>query len=49
MGHGWIPDYELLELLLFGGIPRRDTKPTAKLLLERFGSFAEVINAPPSG
>jgi DNA repair protein RadC len=42
-----IPDYELLELLLFGGIPRRDTKPTAKLLLERFGSFAEVINAAP--
>ena len=42
-----IPDYELLELLLFSAIPRRDTKPTAKLLLERFGSFAEVINAPP--
>jgi DNA repair protein RadC len=42
-----MPDYELLELLLFSGIPRRDTKPTAKLLLERFGSFAEVINAPP--
>jgi len=42
-----IPDYELLELLLFSAIPRRDTKPTAKLLLARFGSFAEVINAPP--
>ena len=41
-----VQDYELLELLLFSAIPRRDTKPTAKRLLERFGSFAEVINAP---
>jgi DNA repair protein RadC len=42
-----LPDYELLELVLFSAIPRRDTKPTAKRLIERFGSFAEVINAPP--
>jgi DNA repair protein RadC len=42
-----MPDYELLELLLFSVIPRRDTKPLAKLLLEQFGSFAEVINASP--
>ena len=42
-----LPDYELLELVLFGAIPRRDTKDLAKQLLERFGSFAEVINAPP--
>jgi DNA repair protein RadC len=41
-----LPDYELLELLLFNAIPRRDTKPMAKRLLQRFGSFAEVINAP---
>src|SRR5262249_39796711 len=41
-----LPDYELLELLLFSAIPRRDTKPIAKRLLERFGSFAEVVNAP---
>ncbi len=41
-----MPDYELLELLLFGALPRRDTKPIAKRLLQRFGSFAEVINAP---
>jgi len=40
-----LPDYELLELVLFSAIPRRDTKPVAKRLLERFGSFAEVINA----
>ncbi len=42
-----LPDYELLELVLFAAIPRRDTKPMAKRLIERFGSFAEVINAPP--
>ena len=41
-----MPDYELLELLLFRAIPRRDTKPLAKLLLRHFGSFAEVISAP---
>jgi DNA repair protein RadC len=44
---GPVADYELLELLLFAAIPRRDTKPLAKRLIERFGSFAEVINAPP--
>ncbi len=42
-----LPDYELLELILFAAIPRRDTKPLAKRLIERFGSFAEVVNAPP--
>ena len=42
-----LPDYELLELILFNAIPRRDTKPVAKRLIERFGSFAEVVNAPP--
>jgi DNA repair protein RadC len=42
-----LPDYELLELVLFSAIPRQDTKPTAKRLLARFGSFAEVVNAPP--
>lgn len=44
-GHEAMPDYELLELLLFRAIPRRDTKPLAKALLAKFGSFAEVINA----
>lgn len=39
-------DYELLELLLFRSIPRRDTKPLAKALISRFGSFAEVLAAP---
>ena len=42
-----LPDYELLELVLFNAISRRDTKPMAKRLIERFGSFAEAVNAPP--
>jgi DNA repair protein RadC len=41
-----MPDYELLELLLFAAIPRRDTKPLAKQLIKRFGSFAGVVAAP---
>jgi DNA repair protein RadC len=44
-----LPDYELLELVLFSAIPRRDTKPLAKQLLKTFNdSFVEVINAPPA-
>lgn len=42
-----LPDYELLELVLFRSIPRADTKPVAKALIARFGSFAEVIGAAP--
>jgi DNA repair protein RadC len=42
-----LPDYELLELVLFRAIPRRDVKPIAKELIRRFGSFAEVLAAPP--
>ncbi|HTQ14390.1 MAG TPA: DNA repair protein RadC [Rhizomicrobium sp.] len=41
-----LPDYELLELVLFAAIPRRDLKPLAKALIGRFGSFAEVLSAP---
>jgi len=41
-----LQDYELLELLLFEALPRRDTKPIAKALLARFGSFSEVLAAP---
>ena len=40
-----LADYELLELILFRAIPRRDVKPIAKMLLQKFGSFAEVIAA----
>ncbi|XSG82780.1 MAG: RadC family protein [Methyloligella sp. ZOD6] len=41
-----LPDYELLEMILFRAKARQDTKPLAKALLSRFGSFPEVINAP---
>lgn len=41
-----VADYELLELVLFRAIPQRDVKPLAKQLIEKFGSFAEVIAAP---
>lgn len=44
-GDDGLPDYELLELLLFFAIPRIDTKPVAKDLLARFGSLAGVVNA----
>lgn len=42
-----LPDYELLEMVLFRAIRRGDTKSIAKNLIARFGSFAEVISAPP--
>jgi len=42
-----LADYELLELVLFRAVPRRDVKPLAKALVDRFGSFAEVVAAPP--
>ncbi len=42
-----LPDYELLELVLFSALPRQDTKPLAKTLIDRFGSFAEVVSAEP--
>ncbi len=41
-----LPDYELLEIVLFRAIARRDTKDLSKRLIARFGSFAEVVNAP---
>jgi DNA repair protein RadC len=41
-----LSDYELLEMALFAAIPRRDTKPLAKVLIKKFGSFAEVVHAP---
>ena len=40
-----LPDYELLELLLFFAVPKIDTKPMSKDLLARFGSLAGVVNA----
>ena len=41
-----LPDYEMLELILFRVFRQGDTKPLAKRLLERFGSFAGVLGAP---
>ncbi|GGG42064.1 DNA repair protein RadC [Caldovatus sediminis] len=41
-------DHELLEMVLFVALPRRDTKPIARALLGRFGSFANAIAAPPA-
>lgn len=43
-----LPDYELLELLLFSAIPRCDVKPLARRLLETFGDFNRTISAPRS-
>lgn len=41
-----VPDYELLELVLFRAIPRRDVKPLARALLDAFGDFNRVLSAP---
>jgi DNA repair protein RadC len=46
-GAAALPDYELLELLLFRAIPRQDVKPLARLLLDTFGDFNRVISAAP--
>ncbi len=43
-----LADHELLEAVLFLAILRRDTKPVARALIARFGSFAAVIAAPPA-
>ena len=42
-----LPDYELMEVLLFAGNPRGDVKPLAKDLIERFGGFAAALSADP--
>ena len=43
-----MPDYELLELVLFRAIPRQDVKPLARALIDRFGDFNRVLSAPPA-
>ncbi|MFV0408171.1 MAG: RadC family protein [Paracoccus sp. (in: a-proteobacteria)] len=47
-GAGAMPDYELLELVLFRAIPRQDVKPLARRLIDRFGDFARVLTASPA-
>jgi DNA repair protein RadC len=45
-GSAAMPDYELLELILFRSIPRQDVKPLARYLLDTFGDFNRVLTAP---
>lgn len=47
-GAGPMPDYELLELVLFRAIPRRDVKPLARALMDQFGDFNGVVSASAS-
>lgn len=46
-GVGALADYEILKFLLFGALPRGDTKPLAKALIARFGNLAGVLSATP--
>jgi uncharacterized protein UPF0758 len=46
-GSDALAEYELVELILFRAMPRRDVKPLAKTLIERFGSFAATVSARP--
>jgi len=46
VGPDALSDYELLEMVLFRALPRRDVKPLAKNLITKFGSFAETVHAP---
>ncbi|SMO95353.1 RadC family protein [Paracoccus laeviglucosivorans] len=41
-----MPDYEMLELILFRAIPRQDVKPLARRLIDTFGDFNRVLSAP---
>lgn len=43
-----MPEYELLELVLFRAVPRQDMKPVARRLLDRFGDFNRVLSADPA-
>lgn len=49
LSHGLLgePDHRVLEMLLFFGIPYRDTNPIAHALIDTFGSFPAVLEASP--
>jgi len=47
-GPNALEDYELLETMLFAFIPRRDVKPMAKSLLQKFGSISAILGADPA-
>ncbi|WP_291259865.1 DNA repair protein RadC [Fusobacterium sp.] len=44
-GYSAFHEYEILELLLTYVIPRKDTKPIAKELIEKFGNLDNVVSA----
>jgi DNA repair protein RadC len=46
VGADALSDYELMEMVLFRALPRRDVKPLGKSLINKFGSFAETVHAP---
>ena len=46
-GAAAMPDYELLELILFRAVPRQDMKPVARRLMDHFGDFNRVLSAEP--
>jgi DNA repair protein RadC len=45
-GAAAMPEYELLEMILFRAIPRHDVKPLARLLIDTFGDINRVVTAP---
>jgi DNA repair protein RadC len=45
-GPSAMPDYELLELILFAAVPRQDVKPLARSLIDLFGDLGGVVSAP---
>ena len=47
-GSDALPDYELLELVLMSAVPRRDMKPLAKRLIDRFGGYPQALAASPA-
>lgn len=47
-GAAALPDYELLELVLFRALPRQDVKPLARRLIDTFGDFGQVLSASPA-
>ena len=47
-GAAAMPDYELLELVLFRAIPRQDVKPLAHRIIHEFGDFNRAISASPA-
>jgi DNA repair protein RadC len=47
-GAAAMPDYELLEMILFRPLHRQDVKPLARRLIEAFGDLSAVLSAPPA-